>query len=88
MSTNSEGYWGRGQYVQLRQDVEDHQEQATKLDQDNPRWLVLWGTFSLQFVAFPLFDVPCRVVLCSRTTPELIRQMRQAEEIYCGRRDA
>ena len=65
----------------------DHREQAAKLDRDNPRWLVVWGTFSLEFVAFPLFDVPDRIVLCSRSAPELLRRMRQTEEIYGRSRD-
>lgn len=82
MSTDAEGYRTSGQYAQPTHDEEDHRTQATRLDRDNPRWLVVWGTFSHQFVAFPLFDVPRGTVLCSRTSPELVRRMHRAEEIY------
>ena len=66
---------------------EDHQEQAARLDRDNPQWLIVWGTFSLEFVAFPLFCVPDGIVLRSRSAPELLRRMRQTEEIYGRSRD-
>ena len=61
---------------------EDHQEQAARLERDNPQWLVVWGTFSHEFVAFPRFSVPQGTVLCCRSCPELVRRMRQTEEIY------
>jgi len=63
------------------------QEQAARLDRDNPQWLVVWGTFSHEFVAFPLFQAPQGIVLCCRSGPELVRRMRQAEKIYGGGRD-
>jgi len=88
MSTDAEGYRVRGQYAQLAQDGEDHQEQAATLDRGNPWWLVIWGTFSHEFVAFPRFQVPRGTVLCCRSGPELVRRMRQAEEIYGASRNA
>jgi hypothetical protein len=66
---------------------EDHQEQAARLGRDNPQWLVVWGSFSHEFVAFPRFRVPAGTVLHSRSVPELVRRMRQAEQIYGGSRD-
>lgn len=66
----------------------EHKEQAAKLGQDNPQWLVIWGTFSHEFVAFPLFRVPQGTILCCRSGPELVRRMGQTEEIYGGGRDA
>ena len=66
---------------------EDHQEQAARLDRDNPQWLIVWGTFSHEFVAFPLFRVPQGIVLCCRSGPELVRRMRQTEEICGGGRN-
>jgi hypothetical protein len=66
----------------------DCQEQAARLDRDNPQWLVLWGTFSREFVAFPLFLVPAGTVLHSESSPELVRRMRQTEQIYGGYHDA
>ena len=68
--------------------VEDHQEQAARLGQDNPRWLIVWGAFSHEFVAFPRFRVPAGTVLHSSSVPELVRRMRQAEQIYGGSSNA
>jgi hypothetical protein len=73
-----------GTPVQPDHAVEDHQEQAAKLDRDNPRWLVIWGTFSHEYVAFPIFRVPAGTVLHSVSAPELVRRMRQTEQIYGG----
>jgi len=64
------------------------QEQAERLDRDNPHWLVLWGFFSHEFVAFPLFHVPAGTILHSGSSPELVRRMRQTEQIYGRYRDA
>jgi hypothetical protein len=61
---------------------EDHQEQAVTLGRDNPRWLVVWGTFTHEYVAFARFNVPAGTVLHSTSVPELVRRMRQAEQIY------
>ncbi len=78
---------GQADRTQTQSPGEDRREQAAKLDRENPRWLVVWGIFSLEFVAFPLFDVPDGIVLCSRSAPELLRRMRQTEKIYGRSRD-
>src|ERR1700691_6027474 len=88
MNTDADSYRAGGQYGQPSRDEEDHREQAARLDRDNPRWMVVWGTFSHEFVAFPLFQVPPGTVLCSKSGPEIERRMRQAEQIYGGSRDA
>jgi hypothetical protein len=76
-----------GQHDQSAPAGDDHYEQAARLDRDNPHWLVVWGIFSHEFVAFPLFRVPQGTVLCTRSCPELVRRMRQAEAIYGGSPD-
>ncbi len=88
MGTDMAGCEVRSQHGQPAAAEEDHREQAARLDRDNPQWLVVWGIFSHEFVAFPLFRVPQGTVLCSRSGPELVRRMRQAEEIYGRSRDA
>lgn len=88
MSSDAEGYRVRGPHALPDHDEENHQEQAARFDHDNPRWLVIWGTFSRQFVAFPRFHVPQGTVLSCRSGSELVRRMRQAEKIYAGSRDA
>jgi hypothetical protein len=87
MSTDAEAQRPQGQHVQSTPAEEDHQELAARLDRDNPQWLVVWGIFSHEFVAFPLFRVPQGTVLCARNSLELAGRMRQTETIYCGSRD-
>jgi hypothetical protein len=83
MSTDAAGHGQPSEaHAQSAQAAADRAEQAARLDEDNPQWLVIWGTFSLQFVAFPLFPVPPGTVLCCQSCAELTRRMRQAEAIY------
>ena len=83
MSADAAGRYQASQVQgQPAPDEQDHAAEAAQLDRDNPRWLVVWGIFSLEFVAFPLFDVPDGTFLCARSAPELLRRIRQAEEIY------
>ncbi len=88
MGEDAAGHRMRGQHDQLARAEEDQREQAARLDRDNPQWLIVWGTFSHEFVAFPLFRVPAGIVLCCHSGTELVRRMRQAEKIYGGSRDA
>ncbi len=37
---------------------DEPREIARQLEEESPNWLVLWGTYSHQFVAFPRFDAP------------------------------
>jgi hypothetical protein len=39
-------------------DEQECRETATRIDRDFPGWMVLWGVYTRQFVAFPLFDAP------------------------------
>jgi hypothetical protein len=83
MSADPAGRYQASQaQAQLTPTGQDRAAEAAQLDRDNPQWLVVWGIFSLQFVAFPLFDAPDGTFLCARSAPELLRQIRQAEEIY------
>jgi hypothetical protein len=87
VGTDAQGQRAGGQHVQPALAEEDRQEQAARLDRDNPQWLVVWGIFSHEFVAFPLFRVPQGTILCARSGLELSGRMRQAEKIYGGSRD-
>ena len=88
MNTDADDYRAGRQFAPPSHDEEDHREQAARLDRDNLRWMVVWGAFSHEFVAFPLFQVPPGTVLCSQSGPEIERRMRQAEQIYGGSCDA
>ncbi len=84
MSTESGNTGGAAHpHARSASDAEDHaEEEAARLAADNPHWLIVWGAFSHEFVAYPLFHVPPRTVLACRTKEELLRRMRQVEQIY------
>ena len=60
-------------------DDQERRELAGRIERDNPRWLVVWGVYTREFVAFPLFRVPPGTVLCSRNFKALAARMQQVE---------
>jgi hypothetical protein len=56
-----------------------HHDTAEAIQADNSNWLVMWGVFTHQYVAFPLFRAPAGTVVQSASPQRLVRQMRQAE---------
>jgi hypothetical protein len=52
---------------------------AEAIQAANPNWLVVWGVFTHQYVAFPLFRAPAGTVVQSASPQRLVHQMRQAE---------
>ncbi len=58
---------------------EQRREMARRIEQANPGWLVVWGVYSHEYVAFPLFRVPSGIVLSSRNFNLLAARMRQVE---------
>lgn len=44
-----------------------------------PNWMVVWGVYSGEFVAFPLFSAPAESLLAATYRPALISRMREAE---------
>jgi hypothetical protein len=58
-------------------DEDTRREAAEQVNATFPDWLVLWGPFSQQFVAFPLFRAPRGTVLASHDISRLERLMRQ-----------
>lgn len=45
-----------------------------------PGWLVIFGCYSRQFVAFPLFEVDRQTILTARYPDALIDRMVRAEQ--------
>jgi len=39
---------------------------AKQMEQDNPRWIVLFGVFSKEFVGFPRFSAPPGTVVTAQ----------------------
>ena len=54
-------------------------ETARSIDEGNPDWLVIWGVYTRQYVAFPLFRAPAGSIVQSASPDRLLRRMRQAE---------
>ncbi len=61
-----------------------HKEMAERIQQENPKWLVVWGVYTRQFAAFPLFPAPPGTVLRGRDSGELAGRMRQAEQFLAA----
>jgi hypothetical protein len=62
-------------------DDQAHKEIAERIQQDNPNWLVMWGTYTRQYTAFALFDAPPGTVLRGQDPDELAARIRQAEQL-------
>jgi hypothetical protein len=46
-------------------DVAEMKQVAERLESDNPWWIVVYGVFTREFVAFPRFRAPVAVVTAS-----------------------
>ena len=56
-----------------------HCETAQRIERDNPAWIVVWGVYTREYVAFPKFRAPPGTMLCSRNPNTLAAGMRQIE---------
>jgi hypothetical protein len=56
-----------------------HAETARQLEDDNPDWIVVFGVYSRQFVAFPRFPAPPRTILVATYPAALPPRMRAVE---------
>jgi hypothetical protein len=63
-------------------DEQQRRDTADGLQREHSRWLVLYGTYTRQYVAFPLFGAPRGTVLSHAQPGELVRQMQKAEARY------
>jgi hypothetical protein len=59
----------------LRERLPGPREVATRIEQENPGWLVMWGPYCREFVAFPCFHVPQGTVLHYRDAGQLVAEM-------------
>lgn len=60
---------------------------AENMQRQQPGWLVIFGVYSRQFVAFPLFAVSQRTILAARYPDALIDRMTRAERERRIKRD-
>jgi hypothetical protein len=59
--------------------TDDMQQMAAKLEAENPLWLVVFGVYTRQFIAFPRFPVPPQTFLAVHYPPALPDRMREVE---------
>ena len=52
---------------------------AARIQNRNPRWLVLWGVSSRRYWAFPMFDVAPGTIISAVDPKELLTLMTRAE---------
>jgi hypothetical protein len=52
---------------------------ATRLTLRNPRWLILWGTHSRIYWAYPRFEARPGTIVSAPTITDLLTGMRQTE---------
>ena len=62
---------------------------AARIAQHNPQWVVIWGTASREFWAFPVFQVPAGIIAHHGDPAVLTRQRRQIQTAvaYQGHRE-
>jgi hypothetical protein len=68
------------------EDDEANRETARQIELQRPGWMVLWGAYSKQYVAFPLFAAPAGTILTARYAPALASRMQAAERRAQGKR--
>jgi len=56
-----------------------HGEVASQIQRDHPNWLVMWGVYTRQYVAFPLFNAPKGTIARDPDPDQLVNRMRQME---------
>lgn len=54
-------------------------DEAKRIEAENPLWLIVFGVFTKQFVAYPCFPVPPRTMAVATYPPVLIARMRDIE---------
>lgn len=57
---------------------------AEQIERDHPRWMVIYGFHSREYVAFPLFSAPPGTILAAHYAPALIERMVRGERDYRG----
>lgn len=65
--------------VHAKGDVAEMKRVAERLEKDHPRWIVLFGDYSREFVAFPRFTAPRGTVAAARYPGALPARLRAVE---------
>ena len=67
----------------------DQRRTAARIAQHSPQWVVIWGTATREFWAFPVFQVPAGIIAHHGDPAVLTRQMLQIQTAaaYQGHRE-
>jgi hypothetical protein len=67
----------------------DERRAAALIARHSPQWVVIWGTATREFWAFPVFQVPAGTIAHHGDPATLTRQMRQIQTAvaYQGHRE-
>lgn len=57
----------------------DHRERAVRLGEVFPHWLIIWGTWSRRYWAYPRFRASRGTILNAADPGDLATQMRQVQ---------
>jgi hypothetical protein len=55
---------------------------ARQIEQDNPRWIVVFGIYTRQFVCFPRFRAVPGTVVTALYPPAAVTRMSEIERTY------
>jgi hypothetical protein len=66
--------------TETRNKPEDMRHIAQRLESENPLWLVLFGAYSKEFVAFPRFAAPSGTIIAVRYPGAMTGRMREVEQ--------
>lgn len=58
---------------------DEAREIARTIEEKLPDWFVVWGVYTKQFVAFPLFGVPRGTILTAYYPDALVDRMQSTE---------
>ena len=69
--------------VTTRPDLARMRQVAAQMEADNPRWIVIFGVYTREFIAFPRFTAP-RGTMLSALYPEALPVRMRAAEARAG----
>ena len=90
------GHWSRAVFPDTRwaetvrgrpcrqRSIEANRETARQIELQRPGWMVLWGVYSKQYVAFPLSAAPPGTILTARYAPALAARMARPSAAHKG----
>jgi hypothetical protein len=61
---------------------DEPREIARHLEAKSPNWLVLWGAYTHQFIAFPRFDAPSGTIVTATYPDALAGRTREVERRF------